>query len=396
MARGLKGEYGVSLAAKFFMASDNICPPIANQIVFEGRGILDLRRWRKAVEQVGEANPECRLVVRGHMGFCRWVDSGRTPPVRIVEAGDWDGLSSEGAPFTQATLSHREGPMSEVVLIHGEPPRVVFRSHHALMDGRGTISWAEDVFRVLNGEEPLSNITNINEKDLLNFSSAKLETTPATNYITPGGRARGKARDMVWRRTRIRGRYPRLLIQVMLQSAREAWRNGTGPVRFLIPVDLRSRREGLRSYCNLTNPIYFAVRPETTLEELDAEVASRLSERRDGKITLQDRLLVHVPQKIIETAIRIETRRSHSAGTYSLSGAISNLGRMSMDAFNGGGFTADVYWAVPVCIGVFPFSMVLTGAGDMVDLILTMPRVLADGERLETILQNIAGGLRAA
>lgn len=82
-------------------------------------------------------NPGSRLILRGHLGSCRWVDSGKTPPVREIDGSRWDGLGPVGAPFLQEPLSPIKGPMCEVLLIHGDPLRVAFRVHHGVMDGRG-------------------------------------------------------------------------------------------------------------------------------------------------------------------------------------------------------------------------------------------------------------------
>ncbi len=43
------------------------------------------------------------------------------------------------------TVSLREGPTCEVVIVHGNPLRLLFRSHHNVMDGRGTFVWMKDV-----------------------------------------------------------------------------------------------------------------------------------------------------------------------------------------------------------------------------------------------------------
>lgn len=182
----------------------------------------------------------------------------------------------------------------------------------------------------------------------------------------------------------------------MLLTAREAWQHGSGPVRLGIPVDLRARREGLRSTGNLTNALFLEITPDTTLEALDAELASRLREQRDGQLTWEDKIIAHVPMFVLNMALRAETRQSHRTGNYRLSGFVSNLGRFSMEGLSGGGFNAEMYWAVPVCTESIPFSLVLSGAGDSVDIVLAMPRALASQQVLEEILGRICSGLVSA
>ena len=386
----------VSIASRLWLVAHELCPPFANQVIVEGHGKFDPKEWLRAVKLASDANPGSRLVLRGHMGMSRWVDSGQTPPLRIIDAGDWDGCSSEGAPFLEKSFFPRRGPMAEVVMIKGDPLRVAFRSHHALMDGRGTAFWAEEIFRVLRGETPLGSDTAITENELLNISKQKLSTPLQHHYIAPTGRAIRNKPGIIWKRTRIIGRYPRLLIQVMLLAAREAWKHDSGPVRLGIPVDLRSRREGLRSTGNLTNALFLEITPDTTLESLDAELASRLREQRDGQITWEDKIIAYMPLFVLGKALRAEARRSHRTGSYRFSGFVSNMGRFPMEGFSGGGFHAEIYWAVPVCTESIPFSVVLSGAGDSVDIVLAMPCALADQRILEEILSRICASLVTA
>ncbi|HNY49854.1 MAG TPA: hypothetical protein PLV50_03955 [Smithella sp.] len=383
----------VSIASRLWLVAHEMCPPFANQVILEGRGRLNVEEWIRAVKLASDANPGSRLVLRGHLGMSRWVDSGQTPPLRMIDAGDWDGCSSEGAPFLEKSFFPRRGPMAEVVLIQGDPLRVAFRSHHAVMDGRGTVFWAEEIFRVLRGESPLGSDTAITENALLNISKQKLGTPIQHNYIAPTGRAIGNEPGVIWKRTRISGRYPRLLIQIILLTAREAWKHGSGPVRLGIPVDLRARRKGLRSTGNLTNALFLEITPDTTLESLDAELAFRLREQRDGQLTWEDKIISHLPLSVLDMLLSKETRRSHRSGNYRFSGFVSNMGRFSMEGFSGGGFHADMYWAVPVCMESVPFSLVLTGAGDFVDMILAMPRALANQQVLDETLGRIGSGL---
>jgi hypothetical protein len=386
----------VSAASRLWLVAHELCPPFANQVIVEGHGRFDSEEWIRAVKLASDANPGSRLLLRGHLGMSRWVDSGQTPPLRMIDAGDWDGYSSEGAPFLEKSFSPRRGPMAEVVLIQGNPLRVAFRSHHAIMDGRGTAFWAEDIFRVLRGENPWGSDTAITEYELMNISNQKLSTPLQHNYIAPTGRAIGNEPGIIWKRTRIRGRYPRLLIQVMLLTAREAWQHGSGPVRLGIPVDLRARREGLYSTGNLTNALFLEITPDTTLESLDADLASRLREQRDGQLTWEDKVISHLPLFVLNMALRGETRRSLRTGSYRFSGFVSNMGRFSMEGFSGGGFNADMYWAVPVCTESIPFSLVLSGAGDSVDIVLAMPRALANQQVLKKTLERICSGLVTA
>jgi hypothetical protein len=264
------------------------------------------------------------------------------------------------------------------------------------MDGRGAMTWTEDIFRVLRGEKPLGSEYVMVENDLLNLGRGKRGKPLPHRYIAPTGKADGTSADLVWKRASLAGKYPRLLARVLLLTAREAWRHAEGNVRIGIPVDLRSRREGLRSTSNLTNAIYIDIDRDSTSETIADDIARRLSSRADGEITWEDLIISYVPVRLLARAIRNEGTRNQRSGLFRFSGFVSNLGRIDSTAYSYGGFTVTAFYGVPVCAPILPFSMTLCGLGDRVEMLLMMPRVMAAGGRLEAALGRILEGLTAA
>ena len=136
----LKTSLMLTNATRLWVAADNIQPPFANQLIFDGSGTIDTVLMKEAVKTASAANPGSRYIIRGMLGRSRWVDSGITPPLRIVDASGWDGLGPEGAPgCISERLSPFEGPTCEVIILQGDPLRIAFRTHHGVMDGRGTL-----------------------------------------------------------------------------------------------------------------------------------------------------------------------------------------------------------------------------------------------------------------
>jgi hypothetical protein len=260
------------------------------------------------------------------------------------------------------------------------------------MDGRGTITWAEDIFRVLRREEPLGSEYVTIENDLLNLRKGRWSEPSHDRYIAPTGQADGDAIDLVWRRKTITGRFPKLLGQVMLLTAREAWRWGEGSIRIGVPTDLRQRRPGLRSTSNLTNALVIDIPKSATAEGIMDEVTRRFSGTSDGTISWEA-LIRYVPIRILAWAISNESSRARRSGRYRYSGFVSNLGKMDNAVYSCGDFTAHTCFLVPVCAPILPFSMTLSGSNNTIEMILMMPRNMAAGGRIESALDNIAEGL---
>jgi NRPS condensation-like uncharacterized protein len=376
-----------------FVVLDLICPPMANQFIFDGEGILDIEKWRIAVDIASEANPGTRLILSGHLSWSRWIDSGITPRIREVDGSQWDGMSPEDAPFFQEDLSYRKGPTCEIVLIHGPIPRVVFRTHHGVCDGRGTLFWAEDVFRALRGEVVVGSTSRMTDVEMCRSFQNQYRTPFPTEHIAPTGRSKGNDTGVIWRRCSLRGKIPNLLARCARLAAEEAWRQNEGIVRFGIPVDLRHRKPGLCSTANLSFALYVEVKKDTTPEDIARDISQQLGRGDEGRLTKGDELLEHMPLCLMQYLTKKIIRNRHRQSIYSLSGIISNLGRVDLNRFHGGGFNAKAFWSIPPGNEYYPFFLVISGYESGSELILSIPKGLASEGRLEGILQRMAQGL---
>lgn len=380
---------------RVYLVNAELSPPFANQIIFEGTGELNPDRWKRAVEVAAAVNPGSRLVLKGALAFARWKDSGAPPPVREVDGSRWSGMDPEGAPFLRDPLPP-EGPTCEVVLIRGNPLRVAFRTHHAVMDGRGTFIWADEVFRVLRGEQPAGNDSAMTEYQAARSFQNGGRVPPPHTFIAPTGMPSGAAPGFTWRRIQLPGSYPDALAQIALVMAREAWRHRDGPVRIAVPVDLRPRVPGLRNTGNITNLVYLDITGDDTPETLARTMKRQMDERRDGELYRGDALVRFFPLRMIRRMLEKEIARKPETGLYRNSGIISNMGRIPAEYFSGGGFSATALLGIPPSIDVVPFFIGTAGLKKHLEIILSMPNALADGGRIDTVMKLFADEMKPA
>ncbi|MDM7924728.1 MAG: hypothetical protein QUS35_01805, partial [bacterium] len=275
---------------RIYLALKGVCPPMINHLCWDGTGKFDVPKWKDAVRRASEANPGSRAVIRGFNLFSRIVGTGPLPALVEIDGSKWDGMSSKNIPAELTKpLDPRRGPVAELVLVHGDQLRVVVRTHHSFMDGRGSLWWAEEIFRVLNGQEPLGSDSTITEHQLCDSFQKEGRSLAEPVYIPPTGPARGNDAGVMWIRKIYPGRYRNPMGQVAILLAKEAWKHSEGKVRIAIPVDLRARQEGLRSTGNLTNLIYVDVNPDSTPDDFSQDVARQIKEGNDGKIYAGDR-----------------------------------------------------------------------------------------------------------
>lgn len=379
---------------RLWLAADAAAPPYANQVVVEGRGVIDQGRLVDAVAKASLANPGSRLALKGALRGCYWLDSGLTPPVRCLKNVTWDGRGSEGAPFLKVRLPYR-GPTCEVLYLEGSGvTRLVFRSNHGAMDGMGTVYWAEEVFRVLRGEEPLG--SHADPPSMVAFLRRFTDRTrimPPVNCIAPTGHARGLHAGTRWRRLTFTGSFSRVLGKVGWVLARAARRHGPGPVMLAIPVDMRQRQPGLRTTNNMSMALYVDVGPEDSPEDIAREVKRQLDEKYDCMLFEGGTVVDLIPIVLLELGLKLITRHCHHKGAYSSTALLSNLGRLQRDHFHGSGFQADTVFLIPPRMDGIPAFVVLTGCADRLEATVSLPNVLATDNRLERLLDDISQAL---
>ena len=380
--------------------------PCMNQMVVEGNADIDIDAFRRATTKASYANPGSRVKLKGHLGFSRWVDSEHSTPVRVIE-NDWDGLSNDNASFLQDPLPVRTGPTSEVLIVINKnlnTSYVLFRSHHGAMDGRGTLHFANDVFRCLRGEEPIGENSNITDMQLAKSLSNHAKGTELGNDVAaPTGAPvpisnSEKQQPSRWIRRTLTGKHKGVLAKVALETARFSRLKGENSVRFQIPVDMRPHKEGLNSTANLTGGIVVNVNLNTDADEWNQNIKSQLAEKKEAEIPTFFRifpfhLLSWVPRKTIYNSNNRLVEKRRLLGKFRTTGIISNLGLLKVEQFSGEGFMAKKCYFIPPEFDTTALFITLAGHTEGVEILMRAPTELDGGrveELLDFVIQNIA------
>lgn len=374
-----------------WLVADRLRPPFVNQLVVEGQGDLDRAQWTAAVTRAAQANPGSRVALRGVVWWCRWVDTGQPPPVRVVEAPDWDAHSPRGAPFLDDRLDPETGPTTEVILIPGAPARVVFRTHHATMDGRGTLAFVDDVMRCLAGEDPVGTPDTVTDLELARRLSPPRAALRREDCIAPTASV-GTRSGITWSRITLPGRFSSLLPRLVSIVAKHARAQGEGRVRIDVPVDLRPRFEGTRSTANLTGMVHVEPSPGEDLAAISDRVRRLVDEQREAGFIQSLGLLRGLPLWFMAWVAAAVTPKVLARKRYISSGVLSNLGRLQVRAVPDV-FTPEVAFFIPPGGDTIPLFVALCGDNDQVQLVATAPLRHADDGRLDTLLTAIADEL---
>jgi hypothetical protein len=270
---------------------------------------------------------------------------------------------------------------------------LAFRTHHSVMDARGTLIWAEDIFRALNGAPVLGSYSTINDLDLdLNYIK-KQSRTKLLDSIAPAGVAQDNKKGFVWIRKELAGRYPNLIAQIALLLAREAWAYSEGNVTIGIPVDWRMLNADLRTTANLSVAVTIPVERGTTQQEFTDKMRKQIIERVRGSNSVFNRLLQYTPIWLIGGLLEMMINRMNRTGRYSFTGIITGARGLSLEGLKGGGFVSKSLFFVPPYIGSIPFFIAFEDYGKAIQLVATAPIAFENSGRFEFLMEKIVSGL---
>jgi hypothetical protein len=250
--------------------------------VVEGQGEIDVHGLRMAVARAAAANPGIRVRLHGMLGFCRWVDSGQPPEVRLYRDCAWDGMSESGTAFMADRLDPlRGGPVADVIMAYCRDGRlrIVFRAVHAALDGRGMQHWMLEVFRALRGEPLLGSRSMLTDLDVQSGKRDQVtDTDPPAAACMPvvPATADSAALAYVWRRIEIGRNVSHMLAKALVFLAGWARRHGEGDVGFTVPVDYRGLRTEEMGIGNMTGYVRLYVgkddSPRTVMQQLNQRI----------------------------------------------------------------------------------------------------------------------------
>ncbi|MEV4813334.1 non-ribosomal peptide synthetase [Micromonospora avicenniae] len=360
-----------------YLASAPFLPPFAIQLLVEGAGAVDPVALRRAVAVASAADPGARLVGRGR----RWIDSGEPPPVTVLPSVDLDG------PALRRPFDPSAGPLSEVLLVPGDPTTIVFRSAHATMDARGVLVWATDVLRALRGERPLgarSPLTDDALRRRVAPSPARLSTPLRWRTPLVGAAAHRRHR---WRRTTISGNQHALVARTITAIGSAAGRRS----RFMVPVDLRRHERTLAATGNLALPVFLDVTPDQPWVEVHELLLRALAERRELAVSAAEGWADRLPRPVLRAGLSAAERVSRRWDRGICTAAVSHLGRIDLDAFSTDTFSAGTVYTLPVHGPFIPVSFSTIELPGHIEL--TMSHPTGADRAAESLMETVAAAL---
>lgn len=328
--------------------------------IVEGVGTVDAQKLQDAVNRAAQANPAIRVRFRGFLGFSRWVDSGIAPKVRPQPLADWDGNSERGAPFLQEKLDAlRGGPVADVLLVpcRDGKTRLVFRTLHAAIDGRGFLHWVDEVFRALRGEALQGSDSRLIDLDIQAQYREQIPEEPKTAPVScipvlqPAESGR-ETLQYIWRRIIVGNNVSQLLPKTAVFLAAWARRQGPGEVGFTIPVDYRGLRTEEMGIGNLTGYLRLNVPEDASSRKLMQQLMQRIRAFADCRQFPGIKTLLWLPVWWMTRQLRPKIDQVLYTLTPALpTGGIVSMGNMSAETYTFPGFEGHMIYGIPGAVG---------------------------------------------
>jgi hypothetical protein len=327
--------------------------------IVEGAGQVDPAQLQAAVDRAAAANPAIRVRFRGFLGFARWVDSGIAPRVRLMPQADWDGSSERGAPFLLERLDALGGgPIADVLLVpcNDGKTRIVFRTLHAAIDGRGFMHWLAEVFRALRGEPLLGSSSNLIDLDVQEQYRGQVPERPksapvsAIPVLQPAEKRDGM--HFIWRRAIIDNNVSQLLPKTAVFLADWARRQSQGEVVFTVPVDYRGLRTQEMGLGNLTGFLNLNIAEDATPRKVMQQLLQRIRAFGDVWQAPGIRLLYWIPIWFMARRLRPKVDAVlHNVSPALPSGGIVSMGNLTPEEHSFPGFRCHMSYGIPGAVG---------------------------------------------
>jgi hypothetical protein len=328
--------------------------------IVEGQGEVDPVALQAAVNLAAQANPAIRVRLHGLLRWTWWVDSGIAPKVFKLPLSNWNGQSEMHTEFLQTRLDPMKGQaVADVLIVPCTDgfTRIVFRSVHAAIDGRGLMHWVAEVCRAMRGEDLQGSNSRLTDLEIqaAHQDQVQPEINPKPAHcipVIPPDPVRTGGLRYVWRRVVLPSNVNQLLPKAADFFARYARSREPGEVGFTIPVDYRGLRTTEMGIGNMTGYLRLQVEDEATPRKLMHQIATKVKAFVDcrsfpGIKTLRWLPVWFMLRKLIPQVDAI----LHTVSPALPSGGLVSMGSVNSSLYSFPGFAANYLYGIPGAVG---------------------------------------------
>ena len=150
----------------------------------------------------------------------------------------------------------------------------------------------------------------------------------------------------------------------------------------MVPVDLRRHAPTVSSTANLALPVFLDVPPGQDADAVHRRLLNALAARQELAAGTEA-ALARLPLPVAAALVGASRTASSARHRYLASAIVSNAGRLALEDFSTGQFTAATVYALPVHAPLVPVSIALLELPEHTELVVSARGAADVGERCE-------------
>ena len=384
------------LECTYLAGDDANTSRMINQYVIEGIGTFSALEWKSAIEEAADANPGIKLKLKGHWFWRYWCDQGAYPRLKIYPS-NWTGENNAGAGFDGQAINCRQSPCAEVHLLEGDYPKIIFRTHHAVMDGNATLFWIKEVFRALRAEKLEGSDATLTELDIIKKheqQKADIFSGPWKSVFPPAKFKKDLSTSdlCIWQSILFTNDADRVLPKALafLDKKTRALYGSDAKVIFRVPSDLRRLlNEQKYQLGNLVAALDFETTEKSDVKGIYINILKALKNKRDLAVFPKNLWLANwLPTRAFKPKPE-HIQNLHQEGLCDITGILTHVGKVALSEFSYGSFKATNIYALPLPLPGVSLSCVFLAHDKGLSLCMSASANLASHEDLKQLAQEL-------
>jgi len=384
----------VTSVEHLYLSGKEIFSDIVIQAIIEGKGILKPDELQDALIKVSKKFPGTCL--RLHKN--NWINDGEPAKVILLEkypntrehlseyVNMHDGFDPQGGHTVEVELAQEDNRSL-----------VIFRSVHAVMDGRGLEFWAKAVFATLRGEkiEAADSIMTDDTFTLEKRAPIKKDEPKIPRSEGPPLNADADIQNNFsfdYDRITLKGTDPAIVAKLGIGINKLLIEKKDDKGTMMVPVDLRQEisKDEPRSTGNLSLPVFITLEKDQTWSQLLSQLLSKLQKKKYIGRSRNNLMYRRLSKRMLGVFVKSLWNFQMRKGKYITSAVVSHVGNHLFNDYSSPGFIADSIAFIPCVMPIAPLSLVITESEMKTEIIIVKGQSLFDSPRatLEEIIKS--------
>ena len=272
--------------------------------------------------------------------------------------------------FFKAKIDYKTHSLEVFLLTHFGKKYIVFKFLHSTCDGKGALSFINNLFKKLRDEELVQCNNKVNEqdvaKDICKYKK-NINLIPKYKY----NRKINKVKNYIprWNIISIKGYHSGIIAKIAYSLSKE-FKNDE--VKFMIPVDIRRHLSNENYLGNMTLPIFLKATKDDSWEEINGKLLYSLKNKEElNSKSLQYFGYHKLPYGLRKVIIKTLMNYFNITKKFSTGSIISYLGRIDINQFSNNMFRIVDFISLPLQQPSGLFSIVVAEVNNKTNIAIS-------------------------